>query len=46
MDAKPAFKLLSHNAFSQESSRTNACPIVHNIQLLIRSDKFLYCIGN
>ncbi|MDE0737422.1 MAG: hypothetical protein OSB47_16485 [Pirellulaceae bacterium] len=46
MDAKPAFKLLSHNAFSEESSRTNACPIVHNNQLLIRSDKFLYCIGN
>ena len=46
MDAKPAFKLLSHNAFSKESSRTNACPIVHNNQLLIRSDKFLYCIGN
>ena len=46
MDAKPAFKLLSHNAFSKESNRTNACPIVHNNQLLIRSDKFLYCIGN
>lgn len=43
--AKPEFQLLAHNAFESDSSVFNACPVPHNGQLLLRSDRFLYCIG-
>ena len=43
--ASPEFELLSHNVFADDKSRTNACPAVHNGQLLLRTDKFLYCVG-
>ncbi len=39
------FKLLSHNTFADDNSRTNACPVAHNGQLLLRTDRFLYCLG-
>lgn len=45
LDAGPSFKLLAHNEFANDDSRTNACPVVSNGQLLLRSDKYLYCIG-
>ena len=43
--AKPQFELLAHNVFEDDNSRTNASPAVDNGQLLIRSDRNLYCIG-
>lgn len=43
--AKPKFELLAHNMIEGDESRTNASPVVSNGQLLLRSDKFLYCIG-
>jgi outer membrane protein assembly factor BamB len=45
ISASPEFKLLSHNVFADDKSRTNACPAVHNGQLLLRTDRFLYCLG-
>ncbi|MBT4865696.1 MAG: PQQ-binding-like beta-propeller repeat protein [Planctomycetaceae bacterium] len=43
--AQPKFKLLAHNTFEEDDSRTNASPAVSNGQLLLRTDRFLYCIG-
>jgi outer membrane protein assembly factor BamB len=43
--ATPEFKLLAHNVFEDDSSRTNASPAVSAGQLLLRSDQYLYCIG-
>ncbi len=43
--ARPAFELLAHNKFETDDSRTNASPAVRNGQLLLRTDRFLYCIG-
>jgi outer membrane protein assembly factor BamB len=43
--AKPKFELLAHNVFADDDSRTNASPIVSNGQLLLRTDRRLYCIG-
>lgn len=44
--AKPEYELLAHNTFADDDSRTNASPAVHNGQLLLRTDRALYCIGN
>jgi hypothetical protein len=43
--AKPEYELLAHNTFADDDSRTNASPAVHNGQLLLRTDRNLYCIG-
>ena len=43
--AKPEFELLAHNVFEDDDSRANASPIVDNGQLLLRTDRRLYCIG-
>ena len=43
--AQPKFELLAHNKFADDDSRTNASPAVHGGQLLLRTDKRLYCIG-
>jgi outer membrane protein assembly factor BamB len=43
--AGPKYKLLAHNAFEDDGSRTNASPAVSDGQLLMRSDKYLYCVG-
>jgi outer membrane protein assembly factor BamB len=43
--AKPKYELLAHNKFESDKSIFNACPAVSKGQLLIRSDKYLYCIG-
>jgi outer membrane protein assembly factor BamB len=44
--ASPQFKLLAHNVFEDDNSRTNASPAVSNGQLLLRTDQYLYCIGS
>lgn len=43
--ASPKYELLAHNEIEGDDSRTNASPIVSNGQLLIRTDRNLYCIG-
>jgi outer membrane protein assembly factor BamB len=43
--AKSKFELLAHNAIASDTSIFNATPAVHNSRLLLRSDKFLYCVG-
>ncbi len=43
--AKPKFELLAHNVFQDDNSRANASPAVSNGQLLLRTDRNLYCIG-
>jgi hypothetical protein len=41
----PKFKQLAHNTFEGDSSVFNASPAVNKGQLLLRSDRFLYCVG-
>ncbi len=43
--AGPKFALLAHNVLEDDDSRTNASPAVSNGQLLLRTDRNLYCIG-
>lgn len=43
--AGPKFKELAHNKFADDPSRTNASPIAHDGCLLMRTDRFLYCIA-
>jgi hypothetical protein len=43
--AGPPFKELAHNKFEDDSSRTNATPIVSDGCLLLRTDRYLYCLG-
>ncbi|MDB4614775.1 PQQ-binding-like beta-propeller repeat protein, partial [bacterium] len=42
--AKPKYELLAHNEYDDDST-FNASPIVADGKLLIRSDRFLYCIN-
>ncbi len=39
------FRELAHNQFDDDKSCTNACPVAHDGQLLMRTDRYLYCIG-
>ena len=43
--AKPEFEQLAHNKIAGDESIFNASPAVSNGQLLIRSNRFLYCFG-
>ena len=43
--AKPDFEILSHNEFGDDSV-FNASPVVVDGKILIRSDKFLYCVSD
>ncbi|MEX2288516.1 MAG: PQQ-binding-like beta-propeller repeat protein [Planctomycetaceae bacterium] len=43
--AKPKFEQLAHNVIEGDESIFNASPVVSQEQLLLRSDRFLYCIG-
>ncbi len=43
--ARPKFEQLAHNDLSPDTSTFNATPAISRGQLLIRSDRFLYCIG-
>lgn len=44
ISAQPKFKLLAHNIFEDDKSRTNASIAISNGRLLLRSDQNLYCI--
>jgi outer membrane protein assembly factor BamB len=39
------FRELAHNTFADDDSRTNASPIAHEGCVLMRTDRYLYCIG-
>jgi len=43
--ATPDLELLAHNTIATDSSVFNASPAVCGNRLLLRSDRFLYCIG-
>ena len=43
--AAPEFKQLARNVIADDDSIFNASPVVSRGQLLLRSDRFLYCIG-
>jgi outer membrane protein assembly factor BamB len=43
--AKPEFELLAHNEFADDESRANACVVVSSGQLLLRNDRYIYCLG-
>jgi len=45
LPARPEYKLLAHNVIASDESIFNASPAVSDGQLLLRSDKYLYCIG-
>jgi outer membrane protein assembly factor BamB len=45
MAAGPEFKMLARNDLG-DSSVFNATPVISNGHILLRSDRFLYCIGN
>lgn len=45
VEASPQFKLLAHNQIESDKSIFNATPAISRGQLLLRSDKYLYCIG-
>jgi outer membrane protein assembly factor BamB len=45
LPAEPRFELLAHNVLAADGSVFNATPAVSRGQLLLRSDRFLYCIG-
>ena len=43
--AKPEFQQLAVNQFQDDASRTNGSIAVSNNQLIMRTDKAIYCIG-
>lgn len=44
--AKPAFELVAHNVIEGDDSRFQATPAISDGHLFLRSNKFLYCIGD
>lgn len=46
LPAEPKFEELALNKIETDESMFNASPAISNGQLLLRTDKFLYCIGN
>jgi outer membrane protein assembly factor BamB len=44
--AKPKMELVAHNVIEDDNSRANSSIAVSNGQLLLRTDRYLYCIGN
>jgi outer membrane protein assembly factor BamB len=44
-EATPKLRQLAHNVFKVDASAFNATPVVSDSQLLLRSDRYLYCIG-
>lgn len=43
--AAPQFKLLAHNTIAGDGSVFNGSPIVSRGRIVLRSNRFLYCIG-
>ena len=45
LPARPEFKVLAHNRLASDSTDFNAGPAVSQGHLLLRSNRFVYCIG-
>ena len=45
LNASPDFKVVARNGFKLDKSLLNAITAVSGNQLLVRTDRFLYCIG-
>lgn len=45
LPAEPKFEILARNKLDDDAGIFNATPAIHNGQLLVRSDKYLYCLG-
>jgi outer membrane protein assembly factor BamB len=45
LEANPKLRQLANNVFKPDTSAFNATPVVNDSQLLLRSDRYLYCIG-
>jgi outer membrane protein assembly factor BamB len=45
IDASSKFKLIANNTLQPDTSIFNASPAVDRSQLILRSDRFLYCVG-
>jgi hypothetical protein len=45
MAAAPRYQLLAHNTITSDDSVFNGTPAISRGRLLMRSDRFLYCIG-
>jgi outer membrane protein assembly factor BamB len=45
IQAGSEFKQLAYNKFDDDTNRSNASPIAHDGCILMRTDKYLYCIG-
>lgn len=43
--ADPTFAILAENVFATDRKPFNASPALHNGQILLRTDAFLYCVG-
>jgi outer membrane protein assembly factor BamB len=43
--AQPRFEQLAHNVFESDRSIFNATPAISRGRILLRSDKYLYCLG-
>ena len=43
-DAKPTFKLVAHNKLAADSSQFNGTPAIVDGQIVLRSDRAIYCI--
>lgn len=43
--ARPDFEVLAHNTLDSDAGMCNASPAVSDGRLLLRSNKYLYCIG-
>jgi hypothetical protein len=43
--AEPKFEILARNKLDDDAGAFNATPAIQNGQLLVRSDKYLYCLG-
>lgn len=44
--ATPKYELLAHNTFAHDKSRASASVAVSDSHLFLRTDEYLYCIGN
>jgi len=45
LPAEPKFKVLAQNRLESDSTDFNTCPAVSHGSLLLRSNRFLYCVG-
>ena len=46
LPAEPSFRQLAHNVIDDDDSIFNGSPVISQGQILLRSDRYLYCIGN